>query len=207
MKEIAKFLTIFIFLTLVALIIINWGTVKGIFNYQAIYQDIYRSLKEKKEMVSRVPSIELSSEFTEKPDSLEIPKIETSAPLIFAESADEKDLEKALKKGVVHYPQSVLPGQEGQIIILGHSAPSGWPKKDYDWIFSRLNELNLGDEIFLNFEHQQYYYLVSQKSILEVGQELPQLLTNAESMLVLLSCWPPGVSERRIAISAELAGK
>jgi LPXTG-site transpeptidase (sortase) family protein len=110
-----------------------------------------------------------------------------------------------LDTGVVLYPDSVVPGDNGQTIILGHSAPVGWPKIKYDWVFSRLNELAEGDEIIVYFNNRKYTYIVSRKVFLERGEEISQEgLTNDENMLVLVSCWPPGKDLRRIAVEAKV---
>ncbi len=119
--------------------------------------------------------------------------------------ANEKEVYKNLDRGVVLFPSSVLPGEEGQTIILGHSAPSGWPKINYVWVFSRLNELGEGDEVILHFNHQKIRYYVTQKTFLNRGEEIAQAgLTNTENMLVLISCWPPGKDFERIALRAVL---
>jgi len=141
--------------------------------------------------------------YTEKGDSVEIPKIEVKAPLVLVESSENEDFLKALDRGVVLHPQSVLPGEKGKILILGHSAPSGYPQINYDWVFSRLNELEPGDQIYINFQKRRYSYNVSQKIFLEKGEEIPKSLTNSLSMLYLISCWPPGRDIERIAIKAE----
>ncbi len=141
--------------------------------------------------------------YTEKGDSVEVPKIEVKAPLVLIESSENEDFLKALDRGVVLHPQSVLPGEKGKILILGHSAPSGYPQINYDWVFSRLNELEPGDQIYVNFQRRHYSYNVSQKIFLEKGEEIPKNLTNSLSMLYLISCWPPGRDIERIAIKAE----
>ena len=93
---------------------------------------------------------------------------------------------------------------QGKILILGHSAPSGYPQINYDWVFSRLDELEPGDQIYINFQKRPYSYNVSQKIFLEKGEEIPKNLTNSLSMLYLITCWPPGRDFERIAIKAEL---
>ncbi len=207
-EEIKKFLGFFVFLFFIILIAINWGTVKGIFDYKTIYRDIADSFKNRESIT--VPGIALKAPekefpYTEKADSVEIPKIEITAPLIFVESENEKDYKYPLLKGVVHYYQSALPGETGQTVILGHSAPSGWPKINYDWVFSNLNNLESGDEVFVNYKNHQYHYIVSGKFFLDKGEEIPSTdLTNSDNVLILISCWPPGVNQRRIAIQAEL---
>lgn len=134
---------------------------------------------------------------------LEIPKLDIRAPLVFIDGFDEASFQQGLKKGVVFYPDSVLPGQEGQTIILGHSAPVGYPRINYDWVFSRLNELEQGDEIFVHFNESLYQYQVREKSFLQKGEEItPKILTNYSNMLILVSCWPPGRDKDRIVIQA-----
>lgn len=213
-KELGKFLKLFAFLFLIMIIIINWGTIKGMFDYKAVYGEMLSSLKaeidNKKEMVLRVPQVKLNKpesefEYTDKPDSIEIPKFELVAPLLISETTIDNDLQELLKKGVVFYPDSVLPGKEGVTVILGHSAPSGWSKINYDWVFTRLNELRSGDEIFIYLNNRKYHYLVIEKLFLKKGDEIPESdISGAASILTLLSCWPPGIDYKRIAVQAEL---
>lgn len=141
---------------------------------------------------------------------LEIPEIEIEAPIVFIDKDCEKencdkDYGKALKKGVLHYPESPFLEKGEVTIILGHSAPPNWPKIYYDWIFNDLNSLAPGDEVYIYFEKEKYVFLVQEKFFLEVGQDVPtQALTESETMLVLISCWPPGRDSQRIAVSAKL---
>ena len=143
--------------------------------------------------------------YSEKTDSLEIPAINITAPLIIGETTNLKILEKNLNSGVVYYPGSVSPGQNGQIFILGHSAPPGWPKIKYDWVFSKINDLNFGEEIVLYLNNKQYTYKVVKKDIVKQGDEIQSNGLDANSnILVLISCWPPGKNYLRIAVQAEL---
>lgn len=201
-EDIKRLYKAFIFIFLVSFLIINWNDISWIFNYRVISQ----SLSNLFQRDSSVESETIEFEYSEKENSLEIPKIEVSAPLIFVENQDK--VHKTLDNGVVHYPDSVLPGEKGQTVILGHSASSDWPDIKYDHVFSRLNELEEGDEIFIYFEHQKYNYSVERKIFLEKGEEIPEnILTNSNNMLILVSCWPPGKDIRRIGVSAELKNK
>ena len=193
-QDIKRLYKAFIFIFLISFLIINWNDISWIFNYRVISQSL-------SDFFQKESSLE--SETIEKENSLEIPKIEVSAPLIFVEDPDK--VHKTLDNGVVHYPDSVLPGEKGQTIILGHSAPPNWPDIKYDNVFTLLNELEKGDEIFIFFNHQKYNYSVERKIFLEKGEEIPEnILTNSNNMLILISCWPPGKDYRRIAVQAEL---
>ncbi len=209
-KENKILLKYFTFLFLISVLIINWNHISWLFNYKAIFgivsSQFESKIAAKTTEIFGKKEIEIpikNSEPSDKENSLEILKFEISAPLIFSENATQKDLYKLLDSGVVYFPGSVLPGEAGQTIILGHSAPDGWPKIKYDWVFTRISELAEGDEIFVYFNHRKYVYKVTGKIFLDRGEELPQLLTNSENMLVLISCWPPGKDLQRIAVMAK----
>jgi LPXTG-site transpeptidase (sortase) family protein len=90
-------------------------------------------------------------------------------------------------------------------VILGHSAPSGWPKIKHDWVFTDLDKLAPGDTIFIDLNNKQYTYAVKQKTIIKRGEEAPQDGLSADTnVLTLISCWPPGKDYQRIAVQAVL---
>lgn len=211
-----RIIRFFVFLTLIILVAINWQTVTQIFNYKTIYTDIIDSFKNGLGNVAtdvnhiKVPEIKLGEEnyiakTVDKEDSIEIAKIGIAAPLVFINSTENSDYDVALKNGVAHYFTSVMPNEKGQTIFLGHSAPAGWPKIHYDWVFSDINSLIAGDEIVINYNNGEYRYKVTEKYILKQGDDVPNSdLTNSRYMVVLISCWPPGVNYKRIAVEAEL---
>lgn len=196
------------------------STLKEIFDYKTIYGEIIYAIKtnisKKVEAevqvptVNLVPSQDIKEEIldkneTTKTTSLSIPKINIASPLLFGESTSEQDIRQLLTKGVVAYPGSSLPGEKGLMIILGHSAPPGWPKIRYDWVFSQLNELTAGDEILISNTQNQYRYFVIKKFFLKPGEEIPIVsITGSNSIILLVSCWPPGRNLKRIVVQAEL---
>jgi len=201
-EDIKRLYKAFFFIFLVSFLILNWNDISWFFNYRVISQTLSNFFQKDSPIESKMPET-IEFEYSEQENSLEIPKIEVSAPLIFVEDIDK--VYKTLDRGVVHYPGSVLPGEPGQTIILGHSAPPNWPDINYDNVFSRLNELNEGDEVFVYFDHREYVYSVIKKIFLEKGEEIPENgLTNSDNMLILISCWPPGKDIRRIAVEAKL---
>jgi len=209
-KENKHLLKYFILVFVISFLIINWQAVSWLFNYKAISGLVSSAFESK--IIAKSADVSgkketaaplKSSESSDKENSVEIPKLGILAPLVVPESATQKDFSKFLDQGVVYFPGSVLPGEAGQTIILGHSAPAGWPKIKYDWIFTRISELTEGDEIFVYFNHRKYTYYVTGTFFLDRGETVPQLLTNSENMLVLISCWPPGKDLRRIAVVAK----
>lgn len=198
--EFKKLWKVFIFLFVLFFLIFNWNRVSWIFNYRtvsALFSDTFVRTEGVRETDFN------SSEQFARECRIEIPEIGIVAPLLFSGIPDQKEIEKLLDYGAVHFPDSVLPGKPGQTLVLGHSAPVGWPKIKYDWVFSKLNELVQGDRIYVFFNNKKYEYIVSRKVFLERGEEIsPQPLTDSENMLILISCWPPGKDVKRIAVEA-----
>jgi len=214
-KGVKKLLKPFILLFLINFLIINWNDVSWVFNYRVILGIASRFFEKVNNQINSVGnkiSNKINSlaqlinidHYSTKENSLEIPKIGVFTPLIITEDLNEKDIDEKLGRGVVLFSNSTLPNQTGQIIIFGHSAPPNWPKIKYDWVFSRLNELEEKDEINFYFNNQKYTYYVKSKIFLEKGEEIPNNSTNSENTLLLISCWPPGKNLKRIVVEATL---
>jgi len=94
---------------------------------------------------------------TERRDMITIPAINITAPIITAQTNNNDVIRGLLDSGVVLYPGSVPFGQVGQTVILGHSAPTGWPKIKYDWVFSKLGDLKKGDMVVITYNFETRY--------------------------------------------------
>jgi len=201
-SRVKEFFKYFLFLFLLSFLIFNWSKISWVFNPKALFRYLASEIEKEIGQKPSQPKEEKDFVEIEKENSIEILKIETSAPLVFVE--EENEVLEALDRGVVLFPNSAPPGQAGQTIILGHSAPPGWPKIKYDWVFSQLGELENGDEIFVYFENKKFRYSVVEKIFLEKGQEIPKDINGSKNTLILISCWPPGKDLKRIAIIANL---
>lgn len=205
-----KFLKYFLILFIISLILFNWARFGLFFNYRIItsyFTNFFEKVLPKNRTIEK--ELEDNGIFLEeeirKEGFLRIPSINISAPIIFFnEPQEEALLHESLDQGVVHFPQSVLPGRVGQTIILGHSAPQGWPKIKYDWVFSEIGELEKGEKIIISFNDKEYLYQIKDKVILEKGEEIPvEYNLPSKNILILLSCWPPGKDYKRIAVISE----
>ena len=207
---------------LASFLIINWNDVSWVFNYKEVsgmvsdffnpYPSInaatmdayfYPNHSQNGAEVKIIKDVKTS--YTDEANTLEVPKLGLSLPIIFATSTDKTSLMKDLDLGTVYYPGSVYPGQVGQIIILGHSAPPGWPKIKHDWVFTDLDKLSVGDDIFIDLNNKQYTYTVKKTTIIKRGADVPKDELNiTNNVLTLISCWPPGKDYQRITVEAVL---
>jgi LPXTG-site transpeptidase (sortase) family protein len=207
LKQFAKLFVLFYLITFVTL---QWLEAKGVINEETVERKKAQEKGEKNSdsIIAEASQIKLVSSkappnissFPSK-DNIKIPAINVVAPLIFVSSTEGPEVKRGLKKGVVHFYGSALPGEDGEIIILGHSAPPGWPVL-YDGIFSKLNRLDKDDTIFLSYNGRKYTYRVTRKIIFTKNENVFEEPKRGERKLILLSCWPPGIDYRRIAIEA-----
>jgi LPXTG-site transpeptidase (sortase) family protein len=201
-KRIKILLKYFFVFFLIGFFIFNWQKVYWVFNWQALSGLFSEFLSQRKIDFPKISTSQIDQQTTTSQENiLEIPKFNLKAPIVLA-GPNEK-IEKALNHGVVLFPGSALPGKPGQTMILGHSAPPNWPNIRYDRVFSNLNQLEEGDEIFVYFQGEKYRYLAKRKIFLKKNEELPKT-ESSKNFLFLISCWPPGKDLKRIAVEAEL---
>ncbi len=130
---------------------------------------------------------------------LSIPKLNIKDAVVSIGSMD-------LKKSLVQYPQTALPGQLGNTVVFGHSVlPQFFSPKNYLTIFSTLYKLKQGDEVVLEYDNSVYKYVIEE--MFEVKPTNLSVLEQRfdEKTLTLITCSPPGTYLRRLIIKAKLA--
>ncbi len=135
--------------------------------------------------------------------TLVIEKLNISAPIIFSKAQTTDAIYTDLKKGVVVYPGSVKPGEQGSSLILGHSSSYLWDKNKYGNIFALINKLQIGDTFSIRYaDGQTFRFQVDESLIFNPfdSDSLAKLSATETSNVILMSCWPTGTSLKRIGI-------
>ena len=131
-----------------------------------------------------------------------IPKINVEIPVDYSQTTtDESQIENALEDGVVHYPTTVLPGQNGNAAFFGHSSNNIFNKGKYKFAFVLLHELVNGDTFYLTNNGKVYAYKVISKTIVDpsnVGVLGP--VRGQTATATLITCDPPGTSIHRLIV-------
>lgn len=193
-KKKSKIIWKFFFLIfLINIILFNWNEVSWLFHYRVAPRGIQSIIFQEDRIVERY----------DKDNTIKINAIGISAPIIIPDGNTDVHIYNALKGGVAHFPGSPFPGEKGVSILLGHSSPPGWPKIDYEWVFTEVEELERGDEIKIYFNGYLFTYIMTEQIFLEVGEQVPHYYSNKKE-IILLSCWPPGKNIKRIGIRAVL---
>lgn len=124
---------------------------------------------------------------------IEIPKISINLPIYHGTS------EEVLSKGVGHIEATSVPigGESTHCVLTGHR---GLPSAE---LFTRLDELQIGDYFYINVLDEILTYKVDQ--ILTVlPTELDSLqISQGKDLVTLITCTPYGINTHRLLVRAE----
>jgi LPXTG-site transpeptidase (sortase) family protein len=140
------------------------------------------------------------------PGRLEVPSMDVNVPIIWTQ--DQKDFDTDLKRGVVHYPCTPLPGDIGTSYISGHSSNYAWIRADFNRVFARMNDLPDGATFKVTVVGQdgkdiRLHYVVQRKQIFEVDDQA-QFANSADSVIALSTCWPINTNKQRMVAYGKL---
>lgn len=141
-----------------------------------------------------------------KPGRLKVPYLNIDVPVIWSKS--NSDFDSDLEKGVIHLPQTALPGSLGRAYISGHSSGFIWSKGDYNNIFARLAELPENSSFSIVVTNTSGKTITLKYVIYKRGQFAPddqaQFASGPESEVALGTCWPVGGTKLREVLIGRL---
>jgi LPXTG-site transpeptidase (sortase) family protein len=136
------------------------------------------------------------------PSEIYIPAIDVKAPIVFEPTRVEWKVQLALRNGVVHYGDTAVPGQNGNVAIFGHSSGQAWAPGDYKWIFTLLDKLRPGDQIKISYQGLSYIYEVTDSTVV-APTDLDVIAQTSKPTLTLITCTPVGTSTNRLVVHAK----
>jgi sortase A len=132
-----------------------------------------------------------------------IDKLNIKVPIILnVDGANQEKYFTALQSGVAQMRGTALPG-EGNTVIFGHSNFYENDPGKYKYIFSTLDQLSVGDKIEIVDKTHKLIYKVRFIKIIS-PQSVGVVAPTKNKQLTLLTCWPPGSIDNRLAIIADL---
>lgn len=170
-----------------------------IFKSQIIFSQL-RYLTAKPQAKTATSAVTASAVISADP-TITIPKINVSAPVVYQSSIQEAAVLKSLQDGVVHYGTSVVPGQNGNMVIVGHSSNDWWETGNYKFVFVLLDKLVVGDQYSINYQSHKYVYQVTAVKVVE-PTDLSVLAPTSTPTATLITCTPPGTSWKRLVVVA-----
>lgn len=115
----------------------------------------------------------------------------------------EKDIQNALKDGVVHYPGTAEPGQLGNVFVTGHSSYYLWDGGRFKDVFARLHDLDVGDEFTIFWEQNVYRYKIRERKVVSPEETSVLKQPQDQKIATLMTCTPIGTAKNRLILVAE----
>jgi LPXTG-site transpeptidase (sortase) family protein len=138
------------------------------------------------------------------PTRITIDKIGVDVPVLTPASTDIAVLDRALLSGAVHYPGSGRLGENGNMLIFGHSSYLPVVKNDAFKAFNELSKLERGDTITVVSDTHRYVYSVETVGLSRAEETVIVLDANAPK-LTLATCNSFGDEQERWVVTATLA--
>jgi len=113
----------------------------------------------------------------------------------------QKGVLEPLVNGVGHLFS--YPGQGGKIMVYGHSSGYPWDLSKYTKIFRTINQVNIGDRVYVTYEGKLHVYQVSEKKTIPAKDKAAFEPDEHGEELVLYTCWPPDSIANRYLVYAK----
>ena len=143
-----------------------------------------------------------TSNLAQKEPRLVIPAINLRALLLLPKSRDVNVLNNALAEGPIYYPGSALPGETGNLFILGHSSFLPVVHNPAYKIFNGVKDLKQGDTIHVAAGSREYLYIVTSVEK-KLADDAKIDLATTEKLLTISTCNVFGGKESRFVIRAK----
>ncbi len=172
----------------------------GFFNEYIIAPFVQPSRK-----VTAAPIIVTNSAAANANPTVMIPKINIQIPIDFnVPSIEEATVQASLEGGVVHYPSTALPGQNGNGAYFGHSSQNIFNNGKYKFAFVLLHQVTTGDIFYITYQGKRYVYQVFAKEVVPPSQvSVLDDTKGRQATAVLITCDPPGFSTNRLVVWGE----
>ena len=163
-------------------------------------------------LIPQSDNIDLGIEITPYENRIIIPTIGKNIPLIDIKETKVDGVNelndifmKELENGVIRYPGSAKPGEEGNSFIFGHSSNFPWIDGDYNDVFALLDHVTYDDEVVVYYGQEKHTYKIRTKDVISPG-DVSVLKDDPDdrSKLTLMTCWPIGTTLNRLVLTGEL---
>ncbi|MBI2012473.1 sortase, partial [Candidatus Curtissbacteria bacterium] len=109
-------------------------------------------------------------------------------------------------KNLSHFPGSAIPGEAGNSFITGHSVlPQFADPEDYRAIFTKLSDLEIGDDVVVEIEGRTLHFTVQYAKVVDPHDtSVLAPISPSGRNLTLMTCVPPGTNSKRLVVITSL---
>lgn len=122
---------------------------------------------------------------------LSIPRINLTMAVAKGVSDD------VLKYALGHFEDTAMPGQAGNFSVIGHRNYA------FGTFLNRLNEVEEGDNIIINYQDKNYEYIVTEILIVE-PTDTWVLDPTPDAQITLITCTPIRIATHRLIVKGVL---
>ena len=134
-----------------------------------------------------------SDEYTITIPRLNIINVDVS----FADPFDAQGSLSLLRGGMGQYLSP--PGGGHKMVLFGHSSGYSWDNSPYKTILTKIDQLQIGDKIYINYQEKGYIYEVINKEIRPATDMQSVMEDYGYEEMAMYTCWPPnGINKRYI---------
>lgn len=138
----------------------------------------------------------------ELPVKIDIPAISLSAKVADPDTTNVEALDKLLLSGAVHYPTSAKLGEDGNVVLFGHSSYLPIVKNQAYKTFDGIQKLAAGDTILVYSSDRAYTYVVRSVAK-ESANDAAIPLSVYGRVLTLSTCDSFGAKTDRFVVTAD----
>ncbi len=158
---------------------------------------------------TQIPDLDL--DVTPPDTRIIIPRINKNVPIITVSTEAlvnrdwtrlEQEIQDALQDGVVHYPGTAFPGDDGNVVITGHSSYFPWDPGRFKDVFALLHGVKIGDKIYVYYKQKKYEYEVYETKVV-LPTQVDVLTQGGDERLTLITCTPVGTNLKRLIVLAK----
>ncbi len=171
--------------------------------------DLMELSKDPEVQKSQIPDLNL--EVTPPDTRIVIPRIGKNVPVVTISSEAlinhdwdklEQQIQEALRDGVVHYPETAFPGENGNMVVTGHSSYFAWDPGRFKDVFALLHDVQIGDKIYVYYDQKKYEYEVYDTRVV-LPTQVDVLTQEGGDRLTLITCTPVGTNLKRLVVLAK----
>jgi len=139
---------------------------------------------------------------TEEPVKVEIPSLKLSVTIANPTTTDVKALDALLLKGAVRYPTSAKLGENGNVVLFGHSSYLPIVGNQAYKAFNGIQKLKQGDTVTVYSSGTAYTYAVRTMRKESANDAVIQLSVTGR-VLTLATCDSFGAKSDRFVVTAD----
>ena len=139
----------------------------------------------------------------EPPMKIEIPTVGLTATVTNPTATDVATLDRELLKGAVRYPTSAKLGEEGNVVLFGHSSYLPIVRNQAYKTFNDIQKLAVGDTVTVYSSATAYTYRVRSVTEEKADGNTAIPLSVAGKVLTLVTCNSFGAKVDRFVVVAD----